>query len=58
MFSLMIGHTNQKISGDRERYLRLARRAAELSLHVQEALGDDSGAMNDALCSSLSTLNR
>ncbi|TFK80630.1 hypothetical protein K466DRAFT_503588 [Polyporus arcularius HHB13444] len=44
-------------SGDKERFVRLARRAAELSLHIEESVESDPHAIGEALQSSLTQLH-
>ncbi|KAI0715770.1 hypothetical protein C8T65DRAFT_707497 [Cerioporus squamosus] len=43
----------EKASGDKERYVRLARRAAELSLHIEESVELDPHAIDETLQCSL-----
>ncbi|KAI0366154.1 hypothetical protein BV20DRAFT_1055891 [Pilatotrama ljubarskyi] len=47
--ALGIARTVEKIRGDKERYIRLARRAAELSRHVKESIESDPRAVNENL---------
>ena len=39
----------QTIGKDKDRFLRLARRVSELSMHVEESIDADPGAIDDAL---------
>ncbi|KAI0351734.1 hypothetical protein OH77DRAFT_1410549 [Trametes cingulata] len=54
--ALGIARTVEKIRGDKERYVRLARRAAELSQHVTESIESDPSSVNENLRRNLKNL--